>query len=253
MRSGNPALQESTFLDTASGTVVTRGNEAMSLNGTVNKTGMLLLLAVLTAAFAWNQTLTADGQLAASAKLYLWGGVLGGLAMALVTTFKKNWAPVTAPLYALLEGFFLGSISAIYEARFHGIVFQAVLLTFGTLFALLFAYRSGLIKATENFKLGVVAATGGIALVYLATIVLGFFDINIPFIHQSGLIGIGFSLFVVVIAALNLVLDFDFIETGVERGAPKYMEWYGAFGLMVTLVWLYIEFLRLLSKLQSRN
>ena len=253
MRSGNPALQESTFLDTASGTVVTRGNETMSLNGTVSKTGMLLLLAVLTAAFAWNQTLTADGQLAASAKLYLWGGVLGGLAMALVTTFKKNWAPVTAPLYALLEGFFLGSISAIYEARFHGIVFQAVLLTFGTLFALLFAYRSGLIKATENFKLGVAAATGGIALVYLATIVLGFFDINIPFIHQSGLIGIGFSLFVVVIAALNLVLDFDFIETGVERGAPKYMEWYGAFGLMVTLVWLYIEFLRLLSKLQSRN
>jgi len=127
-----------------------------------------------------------------------------------------------------------------------------VLLTFCTLFALLFAYRSGLIKATENFKLGVVAATGGIFLVYLATIVLGFFGINIPMIHESGIVGIGFSLFVVVIAALNLVLDFDFIETGVEQGAPKYMEWYGAFGLMVTLVWLYIEFLRLLSKLQSR-
>jgi len=172
--------------------------------------------------------------------------------LALVTTFKKTWSPVTAPLYALVEGFFLGAISAMFNARFEGIVFQAVLLTFCTLFALLFAYRSGLIKATENFKLGVVAATGGIALVYLATIVLGFFGIKIPMIHDSGIVGIGFSLFVVVIAALNLVLDFDFIENGVEQGAPKYMEWYGAFGLMVTLVWLYIEFLRLLSKLQSR-
>ena len=147
----------------------------------------------------------------------------------------------------------IGSISAIYNAQFEGIVLQAVMLTFGTLFALLFAYRSGLIKATENFKLGVAAATGGIALIYLATIVLGLFGIKIPYIHESGLIGIGFSLFVIVIAALNLVLDFDFIESGVEAGAPKYMEWYGAFGLMVTLVWLYIEFLRLLAKLQSRD
>ena len=178
---------------------------------------------------------------------------IGGFVAALVTVFKKEWAPVTAPLYALVEGFFLGAISAMYNFMYEGIVLQAVMLTFGTLFALLFAYRSGLIKATENFKLGVVAATGGIALVYLATIVLGFFGVSIPLIHESGLVGIGFSLFVVVIAALNLVLDFDFIETGVEQGAPKYMEWYGAFGLMVTLVWLYIEFLRLLSKLQSRN
>jgi Predicted membrane protein len=141
----------------------------------------------------------------------------------------------------------------VFEARFPGIVMQAVMLTFGTLFALLFAYRSGLIRATENFKLGVVAATGGIALVYLASIVMGFFGVQIPFIHESGIIGIGFSLFVVVIAALNLVLDFDFIETGVEQGAPKFMEWYAAFGLMVTLVWLYLEILRLLSKLQSRD
>ena len=253
MRSGNPALSESTFLDLGSGTVVSRGAGTMSLNGTVNRTGLLLLLAVLTAAFAWNHALTVDGELAAGARLYLWGGMLGGFVLAMVTVFKKNWAPVSAPLYALAEGLFLGTISAIYEARFQGIVFQAVLLTFGTLFALLFAYRSGLVRATENFKLGVVAATGGIALVYLATIVLGFFDISIPFIHESGLVGIGFSLFVVVVAALNLVLDFDFIESGVAAGAPKYMEWYGAFGLMVTLVWLYTEFLRLLSKLQSRN
>jgi len=252
MRSGNPALKESTFLDLASGEVIRGDSSAMTLNGTVNKTGLLLLLSVITAAFAWNQIeFTPQGPVGAMP--YLLGGAIGGLVFALVTTFKKEWAPVTAPLYALVEGLFLGAISAIYNARFEGIVLQAVLLTFGTLFALLFAYRSGLIRATENFKLGVVAATGGIALVYLASIVLGFFDIRIPMIHESGIVGIGFSLFVVVIAALNLVLDFDFIETGVEHRAPKYMEWYGAFGLMVTLVWLYVEFLRLLAKLQSRD
>jgi len=256
VRSGNPALKESTFLDLGSGAVVSRDAGAMTLNGTVNKTGFLLLLAVLTAAFAWNQSIAVDAagvkSVAPGMIGYVLGGAIGGLILALITVFKKTWAPVTAPLYALVEGFFLGSISAMYELRFDGIVFQAVLLTFGTLFALLMAYRSGLIKVTENFKLGVVAATGGIALVYLATIVLGFFNIQIPLIHESGLVGIGFSLFVIVIAALNLVLDFDFIETGVEQGAPKYMEWYGAFGLMVTLVWLYLEFLRLLSKLNSR-
>ena len=251
IRSGNPALKESTFLDLGSGTVVSRDGGAMTLNGTVNKTGVLLLLCVITAAFAWMQVSSPAG--VANAGIYVWGGAIGGLVLALVTTFKKTWAPVTAPLYALVEGFFLGAISAMFEQRFPGIVFQAVLLTFGTLFALLFAYRSGLIKATENFKMGVVAATGGIFLVYLATIVLGFFGINIPMIHDNGIIGIGFSLFVVVIAALNLVLDFDFIETGVEQGAPKYMEWYGAFGLLVTLVWLYLEILHLLAKLQSRQ
>ncbi|MCC8471634.1 Bax inhibitor-1/YccA family protein [Xanthomonas phaseoli] len=253
MRSGNPALRESTFLDSGSGSIVTRDGQAMTLNGTVNKTGALLLMAVITAAFAWSQSIGADGMPLPVARIYMIAGAIGGLVFALATCFKPTWAPVTAPLYALIEGFFLGAISAVYEARFNGIVFQAVLLTFGTMFALLFAYRSGMIKATENFKLGVVAATGGIALVYLATIVLGLFGVRIPFIHDSGLIGIGFSLFVVVVAALNLVLDFDFIESGVEQGAPKHMEWYGAFGLMVTLVWLYIEFLRLLSKLQSRN
>ena len=253
MRSGNPALKESTFLDLGSGTVVSRDGGAMTLNGTINKTGILLLLTVLTAAFSWNQALGPDGLPAPGFAVYMWGGAIGGLVLALITVFKKTWSPVTAPLYALVEGFFLGAISAVYNAQFGGIVMQAVMLTFGILFALLFAYRSGLIKATENFKLGVVAATGGIALVYLATIALGFFGIKIPLIHESGLAGIGFSLFVVVIASLNLVLDFDFIETGVEQGAPKYMEWYGAFGLMVTLVWLYLELLRLLSKLQSRD
>ncbi len=252
MRSGNPALKDSTFLDLGSGAVVSRDAGAMSLNGTINKTGVLLLLTVMTAAFAWNQVqFDADGR-AVGAGLYLWGGLIGGFILALITIFKKTWAPVTAPLYALVEGFFLGAISATFNYMYEGIVIQAVMLTFGTLFALLFAYRSGFIKVTDNFRLGVVAATGGIMLVYLASIVMNRFGSGIPFIHESGLIGIGFSLFVIVIASLNLVLDFDFIETGVEQGAPKYMEWYGAFGLMVTLVWLYIEFLRLLSKLNSR-
>ncbi|MGI8561329.1 MAG: Bax inhibitor-1/YccA family protein [Luteimonas sp.] len=253
MRSGNPALKDSTFLDLGSGSVVTSDGNVMTINGTVNKTGLLLVLTMLTAAFAWSQALTPQGELAPGFNVYVWGGAIGGFIVALVTVFKKTWAPVTAPLYALVEGFFLGAISAMYNHVYEGIVIQAVMLTFGTLFALLIAYRSGLIKATENFKLGVVAATGGIMLVYLATIVLQMFGINMPMIHDNGIVGIGFSLFVIVIAALNLVLDFDFIETGVEQRAPKYMEWYGAFGLMVTLVWLYIEFLRLLGKLQSRN
>lgn len=253
MRSGNPALKDSTFLDLGSGSVVTNDSAVMTLNGTVNKTAVLLVLTMLTAAFAWTQAMTPQGELAPGFSVYVWGGLIGGLVIAMVTVFKKTWAPVTAPLYALVEGFFLGAISAMYNHLYEGIVLQAVMLTFGTLFAMLMAYRSGLIKATENFKLGVVAATGGIMLVYLATIVLQMFGKNIPMIHDNGIVGIGFSLFVIVIAAMNLVLDFDFIETGVEQRAPRYMEWYGAFGLMVTLVWLYIEFLRLLSKLQSRN
>jgi len=252
MRSGNPALSESTFLDLGSGSVVSNPAQAMTLNGTVNKTGLLLLLAVLTAAFSWSQAIALDGSLTPAGSLYAIGGAIGGLVLALVTVFKKTWAPVTAPAYALVEGLFLGAISAMFEQRFPGIVFQAVLATFGTLVAMLMAYRSGLIKATENFKLGVVAATGGIALLYLVSFVLGLFGINVPMIHDSGWLGIAFSLFVVVVAALNLVLDFDFIENGVEHGAPRYMEWYGAFGLMVTLVWLYVEFLRLLSKIQQR-
>jgi uncharacterized YccA/Bax inhibitor family protein len=254
MRSGNPVLKDSTFLDLSSGTVYPGSANAMTLNGTVNKTGLMLLLLTLTAAFSWSQAVvqTPDGpQLAPGAMLYILGGGIGGFVLAMITIFKKEWSPVLAPAYALVEGLFLGAISAFFEARFPGIVMQAVMLTFGTLFALLFAYRSGLIKATENFKLGVAAATGGIFLIYVASFLLGLFGINVPYIHVSGIIGIGFSLFVVVIAALNLVLDFDFIESGVEAGAPKYMEWFGAFGLMVTLVWLYVEFLRLLAKLRD--
>ena len=251
MRSGNPALGENTFLDIGSGRVVSRDGSTMTLNGTVNKSGILLALILVTAAFVWDKY---EGPQSTSAIMpWVAMGGIGGFILAMITIFKKTWAPVTAPAYALLEGLFLGGISAMFEARFPGIVMQAVGLTFGTLAALLMAYRSGLIRATENFKLGVVAATGGIFILYLVSFGMSFFGKSIPFIHESGLMGIGFSAFVVVIAALNLVLDFDFIENGVEQGAPTYMEWYGAFGLMVTLVWLYLEILRLLSKLQSRN
>ena len=247
MRSGNPALSASTFQNLAPATVL--GGEAMTLQGTVNKTGISLLLCVVSAAWTWNMYVSNPGVVMP----FLLGGAIGGFIVAMVTIFKKTWAPVTVPIYALLEGLFLGAISAMFEQMYPGIVIQAVGLTFGTLFALLFAYKSGLIKATENFKLGVVAATGAVALIYMASIVLSFFGTSIPYIHESGTIGILFSLAVVVIAALNLVLDFDFIETGAERGAPKYMEWYGAFGLLVTLIWLYLEMLRLLSKLNSRR
>ena len=219
----------------------------MTINGTVHKSAALLFLLVCSAAYTWN--LANSG---GAVGPWMAVGGIGGLVAAIVTIFKKTWAPITAPIYAVFEGLMLGAISAMFAARFEGIVFQAVMLTFGTLFALLIAYRSGFIRATENFKLGVAAATGGIFLVYFVGFILRFFGTGIPFIHESGWIGIGFSLFVVVIASLNLVLDFDFIEQGAEHGAPKYMEWYAAFGLMVTLIWLYIEMLHLLSKLRSR-
>lgn len=249
MRSSNPALSSKTF--DRFGPAATASGEVMTLDGTVNKTAILLLLALGTSFFVWRMYFISRNP--AAVIPWMLGGLIGGLIFAIVTAFKKGWAPITAPVYAALEGLFLGGISAFYEARFHGIVIQAVALTFGTAFALLMAYKTRLIRATENFKLGVAAATGGIFLLYLASMILGFFGIRIGFIHDSGLFGIIFSVVVVVIAALNLVLDFDFIEQGVEHGAPKFMEWYGAFGLMVTLVWLYLEILRLLAKSRSRR
>ena len=244
LRSGNPALGAATFKSIPH--VV--GREAMTVGGTVNKTAMALAILFVTATYVWGQ-----GTAGTLPTGLIWGGFIGGFIVAMVTVFKHAWAPYTTPLYAALEGAALGGISFIFEQQYPGIVSQAIFLTFGTLGALLVAYRSGVIKATENFKLGVAAATGGIFLMYLLSFVVGLFGINVPLIHSSGTFGILFSLFVVVIAALNLVLDFDFIEEGAERGAPKYMEWYGAFGLLVTLVWLYLEILRLLAKLQSRR
>ena len=244
MRSANPALGDETFR--AAPRAI--GDEAMTIQGTVNKTALALLVLLVAATYTWNLGIR-DPRV----PVFMMVGIIGGLVVAMATVFKQTWAPVTTPLYAALEGLALGGISATFEARYPGLVSQAVFLTFGTLGALLLAYRSGLIKATENFKLGVFAATGGIALVYLISFVMSFFGASIPLINSSGTFGIVFSLFVVGIAALNLVLDFDFIEQGAARGAPKYMEWYGAFGLLVTLVWLYLEILRLLAKLQDRR
>ncbi|MBI4226836.1 MAG: Bax inhibitor-1/YccA family protein [Candidatus Omnitrophica bacterium] len=240
MRSSNPALSDRAFPQ--AGAVSAGG--AMSIQGAVQKTAVLALLALAAAAWAWQQRLTGGAVLLAA---------LVGFGIGIATTLRAAWAPITAPLYALCEGVVLGGLSWVFEASYPGIVIQAVGLTFGTLFALLGAYQSGLVRATENFKLGVVAATGGICLLYLATIILGFFHVSIPGIYGSGWIGIAFSLFVVTIAALNLVLDFDFIEQAAGRGAPKHMEWYAGFGLLVTLVWLYLEFLRLLAKARSRR
>lgn len=252
MRSGNPALKDSTFLDLGSGRVVAGNSGAMTINGTVNKTAFLLVLTLVGAMYTWQMFFASNGT--ANLMPYVWGGALGGLAIAIVLMFKKTWAPVLAPAYAVVEGLFIGAVSAVFEMKFPGIVLQAVALTFGTLGALLLAYRSGLIRATENFKLGIVAATGAIFLLYLVNFAARAFGFEgMAFIHEGGWMGIAFSLVVVTIAALNLVLDFDFIENGVEAGAPKYMEWYAAFGLLVTLVWLYLEILRLLSKLQSRD
>ena len=257
MRTANPALNDKTFGQYAVGYDQTR-SDAMTLQGTVTKTGFLLLILAAAGAFTWKmayQAPTPGAQQAldlAPVMPWVLGGLIGGLIFGLITAFKPSAAPYTAPIYAACEGLFLGAISALFEQAYPGIVVQAVGLTFGTLGALLIAYTSRLIKPSENFKLGVAAATGGIMLLYLASFVLRFFGVEIGFIHSSGPIGIGFSAVVVVIAALNLVLDFDFIENGVERGAPKFMEWYGAFGLLVTLVWLYLEILRLLAKLRDR-
>lgn len=221
----------------------------MSLDGTVHRTFFLLCLVVAAAGSVW-------GLIETNPELLMpvcIGGSLTGFVLALVTIFKKEWSPYTASFYALAEGLVLGTLSSILERAYPGIVIQAVGLTFGTLFCLLLAYRSRLIQATQRFKLGVVAATGGIALVYLVSLGLRFFGTDLPMIHDSGAVGIGFSLFVVIIAALNLVLDFDLIEQGVKAGAPQYMEWYAAFSLMVTLIWLYLEILRLLAKIRSSD
>ncbi len=183
---------------------------------------------------------------------WMLGGIIGGLVVALVTIFKKEWSPFTAPLYAALEGLALGGISSILDQAYHGIAMQAVGLTFGVLAVMLFLYTAGIVRATPRFTLGVIAATGGIFVVYMVDMVLGFFGHHISLLYDSGPLGIGISLVIVIVASLNLILDFGMIESGVQAGAPKYMEWYGAFGLMVTLVWLYMEMLRLLSKMRRR-
>jgi uncharacterized YccA/Bax inhibitor family protein len=239
LRSGNPVLTKNTF---NSGLDV---SETMTINGTVNKTAISLFLLIGTGYFTFDVI---------NPIILIVCGI-GGFITAIVTVFKKQWAPITVPIYAILEGGLLGGVSFMYNSMYNGIVTDAIFLTVGILLSLLFAYRSGLIKPTENFKLGIFAATGGIAIVYIINMVMGFFgsSMGVMQIDNASPMSIGFSVVVVIIAALNLVLDFDFIEEGVESGAPKYMEWYGAFGLLVTLIWLYLEILRLLAKLNSRK
>jgi len=239
LRSGNPVLSNSTF-NSADNTT-----KQMTIEGTVNKTAISLFLLVGTGYLSFE----------AMSPIMLISCGVGGFIVALITIFKKKWAPITVPIYAILEGGLLGGISFMYSKMYDGIVLNAICLTIGILLSLLMAYRSGLIKPSENFKLGIAAATGGIAIVYLINFAMGFFGsgMGVMSINNSSMMSIGFSLVVIVIAALNLVLDFDFIEEGAEKGAPKYMEWYGAFGLLVTLIWLYLEILRLLSKLNSRK
>ena len=233
-RSGNPAFSKGFGInENISG-------EVMTLDGTVNKTGILLALCVGGAYFGWN-----------SPGLVM-PAILIGFVIALFTIFKPKNSPYTAPAYAAIEGVALGGITMIFEAQYPGIGIQAIGLTFGILASLLFCYKSGIIKPTENFRLMIFAGTMGIFILYLVSFIMSFFGNSIGFIHSNGLFGIGFSLFVVAIASLNLVLDFDFIEEGAEKGMPKYLEWYGAFSLMVTLIWLYLEILRLLAKIRSR-
>lgn len=248
MRTSNPTLNNQVFDRSRTGNAA---DGVMTLNGTVLKTAILTLLLVVSAGFSWKIGVGDNAPPWFGTALI--GCFIGYLVLGLIIAFKPTTAPALAPVYALANGMVVGVISSMYEAQFGGIVLSAVLLTSGILFALLAAYTTGVIKATENFKLGIVAATGGIFLFYLATLVLGLFGIHIPLVFGNGWVGIAFSAFVVIIAALNLVLDFDFIENGCAAGAPKYMEWYAAFGLLVTLVWLYLEILRLLSKLRSRD
>lgn len=251
-KSSNPVLKENVFSRDYRSSA-----EVMTINGTMNKTALMLLIVIAAAIFTWNkffEAVTTNPE-TASAAIMPWvivGGI-GGLIAALVTAFRPKSAGISAPIYAVFEGLLLGGLSAVFESMYGGIVMRAVLLTLAVFFAMLFLYRSGIIKVTQKLKMGIFAATAGIAVVYLVSFIGSFFGMQMSFLHGNSNLSIGISLFIVAIAALNLVLDFSFIEEAAGAGAPKYMEWYGAFGLMVTLIWLYLEILRLLSKLASRD
>jgi len=250
MKTTNPALSNN-VLEQLGRTGQLQTGDAMTVEGAINKTALLTFLVVAPAAWIWSEVVRA--QSFDSVLPWMVGGMIGGLIAAIVTVVKKDWAPVTAPIYAILEGLAIGGISAMLNMQYHGIVIQAVALTFATLACMLVAYRTGLIKVTNRFRMMVVAATGAIALLYLVTIILSFFHITVPFVFGTGGTGgIVLSLVIVGVAALNLALDFDFIEQAASIGAPKYIEWYAAFGLMVTLIWLYMEILRLLGQLRRR-
>lgn len=247
MRSSNPALSDR-VLDGLS--IGGEQSSTMTVNGMAVKTAVALLGVFLSAGIAWIQF--SQG---AAMGPYIFGGMIIGFIAAIATMFRPQWAAFTTPIYALAEGAALGGLSAMIASQFPevSIVPQACALTFGTLFVMLICYQTGFIRVTETLRSCIVAATGAIALLYMVSFVLGIFWQPIGFIHSSGPIGIGFSLFVVGLAAFNLLLDFDLVDRLVAQRAPKYMEWYAAFALLTTLVWLYLEILRLLSKLQSRD
>jgi uncharacterized YccA/Bax inhibitor family protein len=247
MATANPAMNEAVYRRIGPTAFPA---QAMTVQGTVLKTAVLVVILLATAAYTWSQ---ADAGATTLTYGLLIAGSIGGFIVALVTIFNPKISPFTSPIYAALEGLVLGAISAVFEEMYPGIVIQAVGLSIGVLAVMLFLYGTGIIRATEKFKIGVVAATGAICLVYLVSMVVSLFGSHIPYIHESGPVGIGFSLVVVVIAALNLILDFDFIEQGVKQQAPKYMEWYGGFSLLVTLIWMYLEILRLLAKLKGNS
>lgn len=243
-RSNNPILKDTAFTGEIS------SGATMTIEGTVNRAGILLLCVVVGAAWTWGLSHSPEPE---AALPWTYGGMFGGLVLALVTVFKKSWSPFTSPIYALLEGLFLGGVSAFFEKSYPGIAMQAVSLTIGVMIVMLVAYKFRIIQATPKFVLGVIIATGGIALVYVANLILVmFFHSEIAVLSNGSPLAIGICIFAVIVAALNLIIDFDLIERGAQVGAPKYMEWYGAFGLMVTLVWLYVQFLRLLSNARRR-
>ena len=228
------------------------GADTMTFSGTLNKFGFLFLMVMASSVYVWNEASVGN-----SVQGYILGGAIGGLILAIVLMFKQQWAQYLAPGYALLEGLVVGGISAVYNDAFAkiapGIVMQAVALTFGTAIAMFVLYKTGMIKVTERFRSILYAAMGGIMVFYLITFVLSLFNVDIPMLHQGSLMSIGISLVIVAVAAFSLLLDFDRIDQGSAMGAPKYMEWYCAFGLLVTLVWLYLEMLRLLGNIYGRR
>ena len=247
-KSSNPLLNEKSIdkagtVDNLSGDqlITTSNNEVTTISGAINKTLILFALLMVTTFVSY----------AAPSQIFLYTGMFGGIAALIVAMWKPHLAPIVAPIYALVEGLFVGTISAMYAAAFDGIVLQAVTLTFGTLLAMLVLYRSGLIKVTAKFRAGVMMATGAIMFVYIISIIGHFVGFQVPFLHETGPLGIGISVVIIAVAAMNLLLDFDMFERAEKNRSPKYMEWLVGMGLLVTLVWLYIEFLRLLSKLQS--
>jgi uncharacterized YccA/Bax inhibitor family protein len=243
MEPGNPVFNEKRLRKESSARSISgpiTRNDTMTTDGAVNKSIFLFFLMMITTCISYIMPST----------FLLWVGAIGGLVAVIVSVFKPQWSGTIAPGYALFEGLFLGTISFFYANAFYpGIIFQAIGLTMGTLITMLLVYKSGLIKVTDKFRTGVVMATGAIFVVYMLSWIGSMFGFTIPYLHEGGVLGIGISVVIIGVAALNLLLDFDLFEKGEQMQAPKYMEWFAAMSLLVTLVWLYVEFLRLLSKL----